>query len=92
MNKKDVLNKVIPADNLNWVEGEGFTLLSEKEILDIIHTCQKTDMKEQDIFKAVKWCESTRTGELLWNSFLNGNISIHHFNDNNEPVFYTNEK
>jgi hypothetical protein len=81
---------MIPADDLHWVDGEGFTLLSLEEIRSVIKVCQKQDMSDGDIFKTVKWCESIRSGELLWKHILTENIRVCRF-DNNEPVFCKNE-
>lgn len=90
MNKSDIINKLIPADDLHWIDGEGFTLLSSGEITNIIQTCYKHDMPEDDIFKTVQWCESTRANEILWKNVMSGGIRIHSFEDNN-PVFVKNE-
>lgn len=90
MDKKYLLNNMIPADDLHWVDGDGFTLLRLEEIDGIIKVCQKQDMSDDDILKTVRWCESIRSGELLWKHIITENIRIHHF-DNNEPVFCANE-
>jgi len=86
MEKKDVLNKMIPADDLHWVADEGFVLLSLEEIEEIIQTGKAQDMSEDDIIKTVRWCESIRTGQVLWKNILAGGIRIHHF-ENDEPIF-----
>ena len=84
MNKQDVINKIVAADDLNWSNEEGFTLLSMEEAHDMIQTC--AGMSEEDTIKAVRWYESIRAGEVLLKNVLAGNIRIHHFRDN-EPVF-----
>lgn len=90
MDKDDVLNKMIPADDLHWVDGEGFTLLSVEEVKDIIQACGAQDMSEDNIFKTIRWCENIRAGQLLWKNVMSGGILIHHF-ENDEPVFARNE-
>lgn len=90
MRKHDVLNKLIPADDLHWVPDDGFVLLSMEEMDDIIRVGRNQDMSEDDIFKMVRWCESVRAGEVLYKNVMSGNICIHHF-ENNEPVFVKNE-
>lgn len=90
MDKNDVLNRMIPADDLHWVPDEGFVLLSIEEIDDIIRVGRDQDMTEDDIFKMVRWCESVRAGQVLCKNVMSGGIRIHHF-DNNEPVFVRNE-
>lgn len=84
MNKKDVINNIVAADDLNWNNYDGFTLLSLEEANDIIQAC--AGMSEQDTIKAVRWYESVRAGEVLLKNVLSGSIRIHHFRDN-EPVF-----
>ena len=87
----DVLNKLIPADDLHWVDGEGFRMMSEDEVLYIIDVCKEQNMEDDDIFKTVRWCESVRAGQLLVKNVMAGGIRIHHFDENNQPTFVKNE-
>lgn len=90
MDKNDVLNKLIPADDLHWSTDEGFTLLSIDQLDDIIRVGESQQMDEDDILKMVRWCESVKAGEVLYKNVISGSIRIHHF-ENDEPVFVKNE-
>lgn len=91
MNKRDVLNKMIPADDLHWSgEEDGFTLLNLDEIDDIIRLCKSQDMEEDNILKVIRWCESVRAGQLLAKNVMSGGIRIHSF-DGDQPIFVKNE-
>lgn len=91
MEKKDVINTLIPADDLHWCEEEGqYTLLSMGEIDDILKACAEQGMTEEhmeDVMKVVRWCENIRAGQLLWKNFVAGGIGIYDFDDQNEPIF-----
>lgn len=89
MDKNNVLNKLIPADDLHWVEGEGFVLLSSDEVDEIIRVGRDQEMQENDIIKMIRWYESVRAGAVLCKNVMSGGIRIHHF-ENNEPVFVRN--
>lgn len=89
MDKNDVLNKLIPADDLHWVDGEGFVLLSSDEVDEIIRVGRDQDMSEDDIIKMLRWCEGVRAGMVLCKNVMSGGIRIHHF-ENYEPVFVRN--
>lgn len=88
-NQKDVLNKFIPADDLYWDKHEGkYITHSEEEINDIITSCIKNNITEQnDIMKVFHWCTSVRVGELLMKGFLTGNVHILGIDKDGEPIF-----
>jgi hypothetical protein len=76
--QKDILNTIIPADDLYWDEAEGkYNALSYDEISDIITKCFDNAITEQeDIMTILDWATGVRVGSILMDKFLSGNISI----------------
>ena len=91
MERTDVLNKLIPADDLHWCEEEGqYILLTMDEIDDIMKACAEQGMttdNADDVLKIIRWCESIRAGQLLWKNFVAGGIGVYGFDEKNEPIF-----
>jgi hypothetical protein len=88
-NQKDILNKIIPADDLYWDKSEGkYIAHSQEEIDSILTSCINNDITDQDeVMKVLNWCTSIRVGELLMKGFLTGKIVVLGFDEHNEPLF-----
>lgn len=88
-NQKDIINKLIPADDLFWDDIEQrYTVHSLEEIDAILEACLNNNLTEEDsIMKVLQWCTSIRTGELLMKHFLAGNVGIVDLDKNGEPLF-----
>lgn len=86
---KDILNNIVPADDLHWCEEEGrYVSLSREEIDDIISSCIEQGMsKLEDIYKVIQWCGRVRVGQILWNNMLSGSIIVAGFDEHEEPRF-----
>lgn len=91
MERKDVINNLIPADDLYWCEEENqYGLLSMEEIDSLLQACTEQGMTEDnmgDIMKLIRWCETIRAGQLLWKNFVAGRIGVYKFDEDGEPVF-----
>lgn len=85
---KDIINNVIPADDLHWDPVENkYVSLSEEETKDIINACIQQGITELDeVFAVVSWCGNIRVGHILWKNFLGGSVKISGF-DGGEPLF-----
>lgn len=86
---KQLINNIIPADDLHWCEEEGkYVSLSKQEMDDIITTCIEQGMTDlQDVFKFVQWCGNVRVAQILWKNFLSGSLRITGFDEDDEPRF-----
>lgn len=86
--QKDVLNKLIPADDLHWDETEGkYIALSQDEIGEVINVALENGFQEEEeIMKILNWATSVKVGDILFKNFLKGQLSIVDF-DQEEPVF-----
>lgn len=89
MNHDNIINKIIPADDLHWCEEEKkYTSLSMEELDDIVARCINQDIKSLDeIMKVVNWATLIKVGDLLLKNFLEDRIKIVGFDDQNEPMF-----
>jgi len=69
--QKDIINKLIAADDLYWDEYEGRYIVHSKEEIDsILTSCIENGISNQsDIIKIVNWCTSVRVGNLLMKGF-----------------------
>jgi hypothetical protein len=87
--QKDVLNKLIPADDLYWDKHDGkYIAHSEEEINSILTLCLENGITDQsEIMKVFNWCTSVRVGELLMKGFLAGKILILGIDQNDELIF-----
>ena len=85
---KNIINKVIPADDLHWDSSENkYVSLSEEETREITMACVRQGITEIDeVFAVVSWCGAIRVGNILWKNFLNGSVNINGF-DGVEPLF-----
>lgn len=92
--QKDIVNKIIPADDLYWDDTENkFIALSDNDINDIISACMDNAITEEPgILSVLNWCTSVRVGQLLMKNFLSGNIAIQTIDEEGEPVFISNTK
>lgn len=83
------MNGLVPPDQLHWNEDvKSYTLLSKKETDDLIEACFRTGLKDiKDILKVVKEYENIRSGQLLFDQLLAGNIGIYDFDEDGSPVF-----
>lgn len=91
--QKDVINKIIPADDLYWDDYENkYIALNNDEIDDIICKCFDNAITEEtSIMKVLNWCTSVRVGQLLMKNFLAGSIAIKTIDSDDEPVFMQNK-
>jgi hypothetical protein len=90
--QKDILNKLIPADDLHWDEAEQkYIALSQDEVADIINaTLENGFEEEEDIIKVLNWATGVKVGDILLKNLLNGQLSISDFDDDGEPLFSEN--
>jgi len=86
---KQIINNIIPADDLHWCEDEGrYVSLSREEVDDIIASCLHQGIEElAEIMKVINWCGNVRIGQILWKNFLTGSVGIAGFDEQNEPRF-----
>ena len=89
MHYKQVINNLIPADDLHWDEGDKrYVSLSGEETQEIITRCIEEGMTElQDVYKFVQWCGYVRVGEILMKNFLSGSLSVSGFDGEGMPFF-----
>lgn len=89
MDQDEVINKLIPADDLYWDEHENkYIALSSSEIDDIIAACYDSGITtENGILNIMAWCTEVRVGEILMRNFLNGGIKIEGLDETGEPRF-----
>jgi len=85
---KDIINNVIPADDLHWDPVENkYVSLSEEETKDIVNACIQQGITELDeVFAMVSWCGAIRIGQILWKNFLQGTVKVTRF-EGGEPLF-----
>ena len=83
------MNGLVPPDQLHWNEDlKAYTLLSVKETETLIEACFRTGITDQkDIVKVVQEYEKVRSGQLLFDQFLSGNIGIYDFEEDGSPIF-----
>lgn len=83
-----ILNKLIPADDLHWSEeDQKYSSLSKDDIDGIILACIKQEIIDLDeITKIVNWANLVKVGQILLNNFINNNLLIVGFEDE-EPLF-----
>lgn len=94
MTYNDLINNLIPADDLHWCsEEKKYVSLSEEEVNEIILHCVEHGMNDlNDIHRVIKWCGTVRVGQLLWKNFLLNSIEIVGFDKEGEPKFAPNRK
>jgi hypothetical protein len=93
MNKQQLINKLIPADDLYWYEDEQeYKAISKEQLDEIIITCVHQGMSDvEDISKVVNWANLVNVGNILLKNFIYGNIKITDFSDKDEPYFGANK-
>jgi hypothetical protein len=94
MNPQDIINKIIPADDLHWYEEEmEYKSVSKEQLDEIILACVTQGISEiSDITRVVNWVTMVNVGSILIKNFLYGNIKITGFDENNDPYFEANNK
>jgi hypothetical protein len=88
MKYTDLINKLIPADDLHWCEEDKkYVPISMEDLDKIILNCAKDGMTDMDeIIKVVRWAEMVNLGSVLLKNLLSDRIRILGF-ENNEPIF-----
>lgn len=94
MRYKEVINNLIPADDLHWDEEEKrYVSLSADETRDIVERCILMGMTEiSDVHKFVQWCGYIRVGEILMRNFLSGSLRVTGFDPEGMPYFMANKE
>lgn len=85
----NIINNLIPADDLYWSKEENkFLALSNKKLEQIIlRCCEQNNLDLNEIQKIVEWSSQIRVCQLLLKGFISGNLSIIKINDKDEPYF-----
>lgn len=88
MSHNPLVNRIIAADDLHYDSREGrFVSLSEKEVDEIITKCLENGLNEAaQIHKVVAWVGALRIGQLLYRSFMAGQVRVTGIHDK-EPLF-----
>lgn len=75
---KLLLNRVIPADESRFNDREQRLLaLSDDEVNEVIERCRQSGITDPSkISASVTWCCQARIGEILYRSFLAGQVKI----------------
>jgi hypothetical protein len=94
MKYDDIINKLIPADDLHWNEDENkYVAVSQEEIDEIILKCVEQETSElEDIMKMINWAVLVNVGNILLKNFLSGRVGLVGFNENDEPCFGVNNE
>ena len=79
-------NKLIPADQLHWVEEEkGYRIVSKEECLKLRSLCE--NLSEKDFIKAFTHYQNYRVSHLLWENLKEGMITISGVSEDGQPIF-----
>lgn len=94
MQYKQIINNLIPADDLHWDEGENrYASLSAEETQEIITQCLKVGLTQlDDIYKFVQWCGYVRIGQILMKNFMLGSLTVSGFDNEGMPYFGPNKE
>lgn len=86
---QQIINKLIPADDLHWHEDEQeYKPISKDQLDEIILSCIDQEITDlEDICKVVNWANTVNVGNILLKNFIYGNIKITGFDKNEEPYF-----
>lgn len=78
MKYEQIINRLIPADDLFWDEHQRrFASLSTAEVDDIVAKCTEQGITDRDqILQIVQWCGFVRIGLLLRDAFMSGRVKI----------------
>jgi len=92
MDQKEILNKILPADDLHWNEVEQkYVAISSKQLKDVILKCVEQGIVEtKDIVKMTDWVTNLNVANILLKNFLKGSINLVGFDKLNEPIFGEN--
>lgn len=90
--QKDILNKIISADDLHWSDIENkFIALSSDDIQEIILMCLDNAIDDdKKITDVLNWCTEVKVGQILMKNFLNNNIAISDIDQDGQPLFVSN--
>ncbi len=90
--QKDILNKLIPADELYWCKEEKkYVAISQSELTAIILKCIDNEITDpSEIVKMTNWATNIHVGNILLKGFLKGSVPIAGFDESNEPIFGEN--
>lgn len=93
MKHDNVINKIIPADDLHWCEeDQKYTSLSMEELDSIIINCVDQGITNlEEISKVVTWAGFVKVGNLLLKNFLTNRLAITGFDSDDEPLFGAKE-
>ena len=83
------LNNLVPFDNLHWdSESNSNQILSPSDLDNVIKACMNAGLEDsKDILKVVREYENTRCGELMFDQFFAGRISICAVSEEGSPIF-----
>lgn len=82
------VNILIPADELHWNEHEGgYSVVSTEEMDRLIRLCLDAGMDDEQIFKVVRDFGLAKTGHILYDHLLKGDISIGGLDGSDRPIF-----
>lgn len=88
MKYEQIINRLIPADDLHWDETQGrFASISQEEVSAITARCTEQGIIDHDqIRQIVEWCGFVRIGVLLRDAFMSGRVRISGIGDDG-PYF-----
>lgn len=92
MKYKDLINRLIPADDLHWCEeDQRYVAISMEDVDKIILNCIDNGITDMDeVIKAIRWAEMVNVGGILLKNLLCDRISIVGF-DKEDPIFGENK-
>lgn len=78
MKYEQLINRIIPADDLFWDEQAGrFASISQEEVNAIMARCTEQGLTGPDeVRQVVEWCGYVRIGLLLRDAFMSGRVKI----------------
>lgn len=78
MKYEQIINRLIPADDLHWDDQQSrFASLSHDEVDEIVAKCTEQGIMDHDqIRQIVEWCGFVRIGLLLRDAFMSGRVRI----------------
>lgn len=92
MQYQNVINNLIPADDLHWDETENrYVSISAEETEEIVAACIASGMNElADVHKFVQWCGYVKVGQILMKNFVSGSLLVTGFDKDGMPYFCAN--
>jgi hypothetical protein len=78
MRYEQIINRLIPADDLHWDERQGrYASISQEEVEEVIARCTEQGITDHDkVRKIVEWIGFLRIGVLLRDAFMSGRVRI----------------